>query len=598
MNGLLVRLAFSGIRARWLASTLTVVIAACVAATVVIALEASGTGRDPWQKTFDAANGADVIAEVASETEAIDIATLPGVTKASEPVPSGLTTLSGVGEPVGVRLTGLDGVPAVNTPVLTDGHMPGSGFVVLEQSLARALGLGIGSQINLTSVLPGQPPGTEPDADNSAAVRLTVAGTAVVPSQPRFPRSNPGLAWVGVDDLEKVQPDRSRWRWTQAVQLNEPVSAAAFADTVLDELGPGNAIVTTKDQQRADALLDTQPIVLFVTAYSLVLLAVAFAVSVILVGARAREQSREIGLLRAIGLTPPQVGRVFAIESGVLGLLGVGIGFPVGALLAPVLAGSFADTMVASPTTSADPWHAGVAAVPVVLVLVLGTWLATRRQSRRPVINALNAGSAAQGRRSRIARRAARFAISPSLDLGLRNLLAVPSRATMLGLSLVVTGAAVVFALSVKASLDAARGSGPSDVPDGLPLLVYSLDVVLVLIAALGLIAVTLLAVREQMREFGILKTLGFTPGQITLSLTGSNTLLALVAGVISLPAGMALYTIVYAAAGGPSEGRVFAPPIWQAMVVLGLVALTLAMTSLPVRLTTRAAIADALRHE
>ena len=299
------------------------------------------------------------------------------------------------------------------------------------------------------------------------------------------------------------------------------------------QLGPGNAIVTTKDQQRADALLDTQPIVLFVTAYSLVLLAVAFAVSVILVGARAREQSREIGLLRAIGLTPPQVGRVFAIESGVLGLLGVGIGFPVGALLAPVLAGSFADTMVASPTTSADPWHAGVAAVPVVLVLVLGTWLATRRQSRRPVINALNAGSAAQGRRSRIARRAARFAISPSLDLGLRNLLAVPSRATMLGLSLVVTGAAVVFALSVKASLDAARGSGPSDVPDGLPLLVYSLDVVLVLIAALGLIAVTLLAVREQMREFGILKTLGFTPGQITLSLTGSNTLLALVAGVI-----------------------------------------------------------------
>ena len=168
----------------------------------------------------------------------------------------------------------------------------------------------------------------------------------------------------------------------------------------------------------------------------------------------------------------------------------------------------------------------------------------------------------------------------------------------MLGLSLVVSGAAVVFALSVKASLDAARGNGPSDVPDGLPLLVYSLDVVLLIIAALGLIAVTLLAVRERMREFGILKTLGFTPRQITLSLTGSNSLLAFVAGVISLPTGMALYTIVYAAAGGPVEGRVFAPPAWQALVVLGLMVLTLALTSLPVRLTTRVAIANALRHE
>jgi hypothetical protein len=92
----------------------------------------------------------------------------------------------------------------------------------------------------------------------------------------------------------------------------------------------------------------------------------------------------------------------------------------------------------------------------------------------------------------------------------------------MLGLALVVTGAAFVFALCVKASLDATRGNGPSDVPDGLPLLVYSLDVVLLLIATLGLIAVTLLAVRERMREFGILKTLGFTPRQITLSLTGA----------------------------------------------------------------------------
>jgi len=60
----------------------------------------------------------------------------------------------------------------------------------------------------------------------------------------------------------------------------------------------------------------------------------------------------------------------------------------------------------------------------------------------------------------------------------------------------------------------------------------------------------------------------------------------------------MALYTIVYAAAGGPVEARVFAPSAWQALVVLGPMVLTLALTSSPVLLTTRVAIANALRHE
>ncbi|MGH3307001.1 MAG: ABC transporter permease, partial [Nocardioides sp.] len=431
-----------------------------------------------------------------------------------------------------------------------------------------------------------------------AKVHLTVSGTAVLPSQPRFPRSSPGLGWVTIDDLATVQPDRSAWRWTQAVRLDDPTSADQFAMTIFNELGPGNTAVSTKAQQRADALLDTQPIVLIVSAYTLVLLVVAFAVAVILVGTRAREQSREIGLLKAIGLTPRQVGRVFAIESGVLGLVGVAVGFTIGAPLAPVLAGSLADTMVAAPATAANPWHALIAAVPVLLVLVVGTWLATLRQSRMSVVNAINAGVAAPARHSTLAHAMTRLGLRPSLDLGLRNVLTARSRAVMLGLALVVTGAALVFALSVKASLDAAQGDGPSDVPDGLPLLVYSLDVVLVLIATLGLIAVTLLTVRERTREFGILKTLGFTPGQINLSVIGGNTLVALLAGLVSLPAGMALYATVYAATGGPSEGRVFPSAGWLAVVVIGLIALAIVTTSLPARLAGRVVVADALRHD
>ena len=64
MTALLFRLAFAGIRSRLLASALTIAIAGAAAATIVLALEVRSSGLDPWQRTFDAANGAHVLAFV------------------------------------------------------------------------------------------------------------------------------------------------------------------------------------------------------------------------------------------------------------------------------------------------------------------------------------------------------------------------------------------------------------------------------------------------------------------------------------------------------------------------------------------------------
>jgi putative ABC transport system permease protein len=176
--------------------------------------------------------------------------------------------------------------------------------------------------------------------------------------------------------------------------------------------------------------------------------------------------------------------------------------------------------------------------------------------------------------------------------------LAVRGRALMLAAALIVTGSAVVFALSMQASLDARPAGEVSDVPDALPVLVYTLDVLLLLIAVMSLIAVALLSVRERMREFGILKTLGFTPGQVTFSLVSGHALVALGAGILSVPAGIALYVVVYGASGGSSEDRVIAPWWWLGLVVVGIVIMASAAISLPARLATRIRVADALRYE
>ena len=87
MTALLFRLAFAGIRSRLLASALTIAIAGAAAATIVLALEVRSSGLDPWQQTFDAANGAHVLAFVPSQADARALAELPGVTERGAPVP-------------------------------------------------------------------------------------------------------------------------------------------------------------------------------------------------------------------------------------------------------------------------------------------------------------------------------------------------------------------------------------------------------------------------------------------------------------------------------------------------------------------------------
>ena len=402
MTTLLFKLAFAGIRSRLLASALTIAIAGAAAATIVLALEVRSSGRDPWQRTFDAANGAHVLALVPSQAEARAIANLQGVTERGAPVPLARATLGPPGSTDRVDLAGLSGRTAVNMPVLTAGSPLRDGGIMLERSLANALGLEVGATLAVTS--------------SRGSIDLPVLGTAVVPSQPRYPRRNPGLAWVTPATLERIEPDRTRWRWTEAVRLADPSAAAAFSERAAAGLSPttlrtGPLYFESWTEQRDNALADAQPIELIVTTYTILLLLVAFAVVGILVGARASAQHREIGLLKAAGFTPRQVGVVFALEAAALGFIAAALGFTLGILLAPRLAAPSAETLIGSPTIAANPWHILVASCVVIPVLLAGTLTSARRSTRYTVLEAIRAGGSSPPK-SRLARAVTRsFAV-------------------------------------------------------------------------------------------------------------------------------------------------------------------------------------------
>ena len=437
MTVMLVRLAFAGIRSRLLASALTIAIAAAAVATIVLALEVRSSGVDPWQRTFAEANGAHVLAFVPSQADAAAIGELPGVTERSAPVPLVWATVGPRASTDQVQLAGLSGRTSVNRPVPTAGSQLRDGGIVLERSLARALGIEVGATLEVTS--------------RRGSIEIPVLGTAVVPSQPRYPRSKPGLAWVTPATLERVEPDRARWRWSEAVRLADPSAAAAFTARAAAGLPAasrsGPLYFETWQAQRDNALGDAQGTQVIVTIFTILLLIVAFVVVGILVGARASEQHRQIGLLKAAGFTPRQVGIVFALESAALGLVAAALGFALGAILAPRLAAPSAETLLGSPTMAANPWHILVAGCVVLPVLVAGALTSTRRSTRFTVLEAIRAGSPSPSD-SRLARAVVRSVMPLTIGLGLKDLLARGRRALLLAAAIALTGAMVVVVLS------------------------------------------------------------------------------------------------------------------------------------------------------
>jgi len=584
---MLLRSAFAGIRSRLLASALTIVIAAAAVGTIVLALEVRSSGIDPWERTFTEANGAHVLAFVPSHADAVAIGDLPGVTERSGPTPLVLAATGPRGNEL-VQLAGLSRPPVVNTPLPTGGSPRPDGGIVLERSLARALGLEVGDTVEATRW------------GGDRSIEVPVLGTAVVPSQARYPRSKPGLAWVAPATLERVKPERSAWRWSEAVRLADPSASSAFtaraAATLPPGSDPGSVSFQTWQAQRDLALRDAQGTQVIVTMFTVLLLIVAFVVVGILVGARSSEQHRQVGLLKAVGFTPRQVGIVFALESVALGVVAAVLGFALGAILAPRLAAPGAQTLVGSPTMAANPWHILIACCVVLPVLFAGAVTSTRRSTRVTAVEAIRTGTLSPPN-SRIAR-AVESVVPLTTELGLNDLFARGRRAVLLAAAIALTGAMAVTALSLDATLDAQRASEASDFPDELLLLVYTLDTVLLVITATTLVAVALLSVRERIRDYGVLKAIGFTPSQIVSTVISSHAALAVLASLVAIPLGIGLYLALFTIASGTSEDAVITPWWSLTLVPIGTMLVVVAATTLPAWLATRIRPADALRYE
>jgi putative ABC transport system permease protein len=123
-------------------------------------------------------------------------------------------------------------------------------------------------------------------------------------------------------------------------------------------------------------------------------------------------------------------------------------------------------------------------------------------------------------------------------------------------------------------------------------------------VAALGVFNTVVLNTRDRARDFGVLKSLGATPGQVMAVVLSSMAVLGLLGGIIGLPLGLATHQVVLPAMGGTGGlvfpyglTEIFPWPLMPLLVLAG-VAIALLGALIPAGRAARLRTAAALHSE
>ena len=250
-------------------------------------------------------------------------------------------------------------------PMVSGSMEVGSGEVAVSESTAEDRDLSVGDQVTLTF--------------QSGKQRAQVSGV--------YEDSNV-IAGVLVPYSTLQDADIARRDFTTSVNAAEGVSSSDL-QSALDGVVEDQPLVTVQDQ--AD-FIDTQRAQidqLLLLVYALLALAIVIAVLGIIntLALSVIERTREIGLLRAVGLTRRQLRRMVRLESVAIAVLGAVLGIVMGVVFGVVLQRAMVDqgfTALEVPVVQLI-----VFVLIAAVVGVLAAVLPARRAARLDVLTAI-----------------------------------------------------------------------------------------------------------------------------------------------------------------------------------------------------------------
>jgi ABC-type lipoprotein release transport system permease subunit len=546
-----------------------------------------------------------------------------------------------IGGAAGVWAVGRDPtVASIDQPELTQGSWVRDGGVVVEAGFADALDVGEGDRITLRSrlcrfqTLTGPPDCSAVNGRSFRVVGVAVTAAArpypdvcfapdcpwfaeeMEDAQPEGPPPDepapdesvdderfletpvePGLVWLTEADARGLAPAEELLSYVVNLKLADPSDAPAFVNahhTSTTGMGRQAQILEPWQDIREDhdQLVKDTAEVLQIGSRLLAVLALASVA--VLVGGRMADQTRRVGLLKAVGGTPRLVAAVLLTEYLILALLAAAAGLAAGWLAAPLLTDPGAGLLGRAAAPSLTLATVGQVTAVALGVAAIATVVPAVRAARTSTVPALADAARPPRRTPWLIAISARLPVP--LLLGLRVAARRPRRVLLSVASIAVTVSGIVAVLAARAQADQdARlvgGTDPGTVRLNQVLLVITIT--LVALAAVNAIFVTWATALDAKHSSALARALGATPQQVSTGLSMAQVLPALVGAALGIAGGLALF----AATGGGEDG-VTGPPLWQLLAVVPVtVFVVAALTTIPARLGARRPAAEILQAE
>ena len=298
---------------------------------------------------------------------------------------------------------------------------------------------------------------------------------------------NPGFVWLTEADATRV----SQWAsqpimYFLNLKLKDPATAEAFANAHDSTSATGATLFSWQQIRDADSkIVVNAQLVLLTGSWLLGLLAIASVA--VLVGGRMAEESRRVGLLKAVGGTPSFVATVLLVENLLLALCAAAIGLVAGWLAAPLVDGPGAGLLGTAGVPPVTGTTIGLVVAVAVAVAFLATLVPAIRAARTSTVRLLDDAARAPRRRA--------WMIAPSrhlpvaLLIGARLAARRPRRLLLNIFSVAITASGIVAVLVVHATTSHSQQGffAPGDpVTARLNQVTMVLSVMLVVLAAVN----------------------------------------------------------------------------------------------------------------
>lgn len=572
---------------------------AIAAATTALALGLilHGVTDRPYQQTRTATAGPDVVATT------LDLPRLP----AGERLRAGLSELAALTHAAGVvahdgpyplawpilRTHGLEaaafgegrdpGSAPIDQPKLTQGSWIRPGGVVVERAFASALHLSPGDSLTLN----GRP--------------FHVDGVAVSAADSPYPYADfttyggpypePGLVWLTRADARRLATHALPLSYTENLRLAHPSQAQAFAYTHTAST-PALGLSAWQDISQHDARTVTNEQRVLVTGSALLVL-LALASVAVLVGGRMAEQTRRVGLLKAVGATPRLIASVLLAEHLLLALVAAALGLFTGWLSAPLLTRPGAGLIGNATTPTLTPFDIALVVTVALLIALAATLVPATRAARTTTISALADDAHRPSRHPIVSSLSSRLPVP--LLLGLRLAARRPRRAILSGASVAITVTTLVAALTAHSHLATARALSTLANPRiaAIDTVLATISVTLGLLAAANAVFIAWMTTLDARRPLAVARALGADATQIVGGISTAQLIPAVPGAILGVPAGIALV-----AALSHGETATTPSPLALAAIVLGTLLVLALLTALPARIGTRRSVAAILQSE